>query len=337
MTIVVAATNQGLSGSSPFSETGDVSTVTINRTAPNKPTLRDPSLQTEDGSTVTTVAETPKVGSSLVDPFLALAADVLDDLEATRIANENRLRQLTRTEEDSDGEERGFGLDDRHPDVQNLTQLVGALGALEHQAELQLKRQLRRNPLGPWIKTQKGIGEKQAARLLAAIGDPYLNSSTGRPRMVSQLWAYCGLHVLPVGHSLQATHTGPAGGDQQAGGDLDHTTSDDHGRVVGVAARRKRGVKINWSQTAKSRAYLISEAMLKAGNREVYDHRKAATEGRLHQTPCVRCGPSGKPALPGSPWSNGHRHADALRVQSKEMLKLLWREARRLHEEMETQ
>src|SRR5882762_1062939 len=47
---------------------------------------------------------------SLHDPMLGLMSDILDDLENTRIANENRLRQLTRTGEDSDGNERGFGL-----------------------------------------------------------------------------------------------------------------------------------------------------------------------------------------------------------------------------------
>ena len=46
---------------------------------------------------------------------------------------------------------------------------------------------------------------------------------------------------------------------------------------------------------------------------------------------CKRCGPSGRPALPGSPWSDAHRHADALRVTGKEFLRLLWREAERLH------
>lgn len=337
MTIVVVKPNQGMSEDSPFSETEDEPTVTINRTATNKPTSRSSSSQTGDGSAVTNNGSLPTSGTSLADPFLALAADVLDDLEATRIANENRLRQLTRTEEDSDGEERGFGLDERHPDVRNLTLMVDAISVLEHRAELQLKRQLRRNPLGPWVVSQRGIGEKQAARLLASIGDPYINSSTGKPRTVSQLWAYCGLHVLSAGHTSTDAHAERAGGDQQAGGDLDHGRNDTQPSTVGVAARRQRGVKINWSATAKSRAYLISIAMLKAGNREAYDRRKKATEGRLHKAPCVRCGPSGKPALPGSPLSDGHRHADALRVQSKHMLKLLWREARRLHQEMETQ
>ena len=57
------------------------------------------------------------MSARLADPSLMLAADVVDDLERVRIANENRLRQLTRAEVDSDGEERGFGLSADHPDV----------------------------------------------------------------------------------------------------------------------------------------------------------------------------------------------------------------------------
>jgi hypothetical protein len=79
------------------------------------------------------------------------------------------------------------------------------------------------------------------------------------------------------------------------------------------------------------RAWNIAGSMLKAGNRETYDKRKAATEGRVHATECVRCGPSGKPAQAGSPWSDAHRHADALRIVSKELLKQLWRAARDIH------
>lgn len=55
--------------------------------------------------------------TDLVDPILVLLADVLDDAERTRIANENRLRQLTRDVEDSDGEMRGFGLPLTEPSV----------------------------------------------------------------------------------------------------------------------------------------------------------------------------------------------------------------------------
>jgi hypothetical protein len=66
--------------------------------------------------------------------------------------------------------------------------------------------------------------------------------------------------------------------------------------------------------------------------RAIYDARRAATADRVHETPCVRCGPSGKPAQPGTPWSAGHQLADALRIVSKEILKDLWREAKRIHE-----
>lgn len=255
---------------------------------------------------------------------LAAAADTLHDIERLRIASENRLRQFTRStdEEDKDGGKRGFGWDLRSPAVASLAALVAgmkcdsevvrqALGddkppkkkgcCLEHDAERNLARALRVNPLASWVKAQKGIGEKQGGRLIAAIGDPYVRPAMllpdetwdpARPRTVSELWAYCGLKP---------------------------------------GQRRKRGELANWSATAKMRAWNVAGSMLKAGNREVYDKRKAATEGRLHSAECVRCGPSGKPALPGTPWSDGHRHADALRVVSKEILKELWREARRIH------
>ena len=72
----------------------------------------------------------------LRDPLLAIMADAVDDLERTRIASENRYRQLTRSELDKDGEERGFGLDDSVPEVARVKQIVDGLAALEHQAIL---------------------------------------------------------------------------------------------------------------------------------------------------------------------------------------------------------
>ncbi len=257
--------------------------------------------QDRNGSDATIEDSTPNRSPSLSDPFLALAADVLDDAERTRIANENRLRQLTRSEADSDGEERGFGLDESHPDVARLAALVDMLKKIEHQAGLNLNRLLRQHPLGPWVKAQKGIGEKQAARLLAVIGDPYVNEQTGEIRTVSQLWSYCG-HGDPSRRKFK--------GMTQA--DL---------FTLG-------------NPVAKSRVWLISCAVLKAQGplSVVYYDRKAATEGRLHAATCVRCGPSGKPALEGSPWSDAHRHADALRITGKTILRDLWLEAKRIHE-----
>lgn len=269
----------------------------------------------------------PKLESlGLDDPFLRLAADVLDDLERVRIANENRLRQLTRSVEDVDGEERGFGLDLSHPDVARLAALVDALKTAEHQAELNLAQLLKKHPLWPWMKTRKGIGPKQGARLLAAIGDPYWNATDDIPRRVSDLWSYCGY------------------GDHQA-------------------QVRRKGVKSNWSADAKKRLYLIAESCKKSrckacvaqgktreGSawippspdctcladgctyRAVYDAAKIRYADAVHTTECARCTGKGQPpAEPGTPMKDGHREGCATRAVSKQILKDLWIEARRLH------
>jgi hypothetical protein len=137
--------------------------------------------------------------------------------------------------------------------------LVDALADVEHKATLNLRRLMRLHPLEPWRAAQRGAGEKQFARLLAAVGDPYWNTLYGRPRTVSELWAFCGLHTISPG------------GDQ--------TCADTHLGLV--AARRQRGQRANWSTVAKSRAYLIAAKMLMCGNRELYDTRKAATADRV--------------------------------------------------------
>lgn len=278
----------------------------------------------------TPIAASPlAVGPAVLAPWpeepirdLAAAADTLHDIERLRIASENRLRQFTRGagEADKDGKQRGFGWDLRSPAVVAMATLVASmlcssdvvepiLGktpkkkgcCLEHDAERNLLRALRAHPLGPWVQEQRGIGPKQGARLIAVISDPYMRPAmllpdgsweAARRRTVSELWSYCGLRP---------------------------------------GQKRKRGERANWSSAAKMRAWNVSVSMLKAGNREAYDKRKAATEGRLHAGECVRCGPSGKPAQPGTPWSDGHRHQDALRYVSKEVLKELWREGGRIH------
>lgn len=285
---------------------GDSTSVAaIDATSPSRlPLLRDTS--SDSGHTAHgTHHQSAAAGFSLADPFLALAADIVDDAETNRIANENRLRQLTRTAVDSDGRDRGFGLDESHPDVARLATLVDMLAAVEHQATLNLNRKMRAHPLGPWCKAQKGIGEKQAARLLAVVGDPYFNDSLNRPRLVSELWSYCG-----HGDPTRRMRKGMTQADLFACG----------------------------SPIAKSRLWLISTACLKAQGpfADVYYARKTATEGRLHAADCKRCGPSGHPALTGSPWSDGHRHADALRIVGKTILHDLWAEARRIHEQEES-
>ena len=240
-------------------------------------------------------------GGWLRDPVLGILADVLDDLETVRIANENRVRQLTRTEEDSDGEERGHGLTLDNPMVKKLVTSVESLAQAEKDATANLQKAMKAHPLGPWVKSQAGVGEKQAARLLATIGDPFWNDLHNRPRTVSELWAFCG-YAVHDGH----------------------------------AQARRRGERSNWSADAKMRTYLIAVSCVKQSAekskyRRVYDEGRAKYADAVHPHDCKRCGPAGKPALAGSPLSAGHQHNRAIRLISKELLKDLWIASRDLY------
>lgn len=305
--------------------------------ADNHPTRATGNQATASHASVDT--HTPSArGPILADPLLGMAADVVDDLEAVRCANENRLRSLTdTTPAPEDGSWcGGHGLTLDHPDVKRLASLVDSLAAAEHQAILNLQRVMRQHPLGAFVKAHKGVGEKQAARLLATIGDPYWNDLHDRPRSVSELWAYCGFHVIiPRGHMSGVTQASIASGDSTC-----HPTGQPHadahaGSAGGVAPKRQRGQKSNWSEDARKRAWLIAtKCVMTQGSpyRIVYDETRVKYANAVHQVECVRCGPSGKPALPGSPLSAGHQHARALRAISKALLKDLWIESRRLHE-----
>ncbi|WP_367582196.1 hypothetical protein [Tsukamurella tyrosinosolvens] len=247
-------------------------------------------------------AQTPSTrpGGFLRDPVLGLLADVLDDFETVRIANANRVRQLTRTETDSDGEERGFGLSEDNLVVRKLLGTVAALEQAEHEAVLNLQRTMRAHPLTAYQKRHKGIGEKQLARLLAAIGDPYWNDLHERPRTVSELWAYCGFDVRN-----------------------------------GAAPKRTRGQVSNWSENARKRVWVIASAMPKfpGGTYEVtYRNARIKYEGSVHPLDCIRCGPAGKPAPAGTPRSDGHNHAMAIRLVAKEILRDLWVASKDIYE-----
>jgi hypothetical protein len=275
---------------------------------------------------------------SMASPLLPLASAVLDETERVNIANQNRLRQFIRTGNDSDGVERGFGL--MPPDVEMWPEsnpIDCVLEASRQHIEIQraagrqflrppktwsplvwqmclilpplmqankdatraIEQLIQEHPLCPWIDAQKGLGRKQVGRLLAVIGDPWWNVRHERPRTVSELWSYCGFAV----------------------------TAD------GTAPVRRRGVRVSWSMEARMRCRMIAESCMKTngGFREVYDEEKWYYCDDVHQVPCVRCGPSGSPALPGTPLSKNHIHARALRSVSKEVLRGLWRESRRIH------
>jgi hypothetical protein len=213
-----------------------------------------------------------------------------------------------RAEQDADGICRGLGLSVGEPAARAAASAADGLEALERGAVLALQRRLRTHPLGAWVRSVVGVGEKTAARLLGAIGDPYWNPLHDRPRLVSELWAYCGLH-------------GPHG-------------------------RKRKGVAANWNQDAKVRAYLVAEACIRwdgqpdkngrpraiSPYRAAYNAARSRYVDKVHTEACARCGPAGKPAQPGSPWSDGHRHGAAMRLVMKALLRDLWLEAKKVHE-----
>ena len=256
---------------------------------------------------------------SLFDPALYTLAQWLDDVEGLRKAQANRLRILTAIDPDEDGVVRGFGYDETHPVVAVTQATIAQLDQIEHAAILDLQRAMRKHPLNEWRKTRKGVGEKQLARLLAAIGDPYMRADTGQPRTVSQLWAYSGLHVFPTGHPHPDTQAPRARGDSTSSGGQPGVDAQTFPAPAGThtAARRQKGVKANWSTDAKTRAYLIATSCIKQPGTEyraVYDQRRERT-AETHPD-----------------WTPGHSHNDALRILSKRILRDLWRAARDYHE-----
>jgi len=213
-------------------------------------------------------------------------------------------------------------------DESRMEDVSGIFAGVEHEMSMAMKRTLRKT-VGPsvraWQKAESGIGEHLFARLIGIIGDPYfatpyrwqgtgenrvLVEGTPHVRTVSQLWAYCGY------------------------GDPERKMR------KGISADELAGLG---NPRAKMLVHLLAEACLKAGVRvgDSEDERKAIAKygqvyldarelyaERAHRHDCVRCGPSGKPALAGSPLSKAHAHAAALRKVGKEILRDLWEAAR---------
>jgi hypothetical protein len=252
-----------------------------------------------------------------VESLLMLSSSMLDDLESVRMATDNRIFQLNKL---------GIGAT---VEISKMADVAEGLKPMEHEATLELQRALRKHPLGPWVKAQTGIGEKQGARLLASIGWP------GDRKTVSQLWAYCGLHVLNSGPQH------PDDPQNAFGSGVDNPTSqsciENHTCPVGgIAPKRRKGAKSNWNQEARMRVFLVAESCVKqlsSPYRTIYDAGREKYAESIHNHPCPQCGPSGKPALPGSPLSLGHQDARAKRLMMKEILKDMWIEAKRIEAE----
>ena len=238
---------------------------------------------------------------------LVLYADIVDDAERSRVANENRYRSLT-----SDAEW-GKLISAQHPVAAELAGMIAGLQEIEKVAVKGLKRAMKDHALGPFVQRTTGLGLKTAARFLGLVGDPYMHPLKDRPRTVSELWAFCGLHVLNGDHRAIDTQRTSVASEVPAG----QGRNDTHVHAAGRAPRRSKGIKVNWSTKAKTRAYLMAECCLKAKTspyRAVYLARRAHT------------------AVTHPDWTKGHSHADGLRIAMKAILRDLWIEAKGLHD-----
>lgn len=267
---------------------------------------------------------------------LQTAADVVNDLEGVRMANAARYGALTGFtvdgrpwKADKDEQVRTTGLAADHPGVVSLKAIVEGIAKIEGEAVKTLEKAMKAHPLGPWVIAQRGLGLKQAGRLLASIGDPYwrpaleylddddkvIDSKEEGPRTVSALWAYAGEHVID-----------------------------------GAAARRKKGVRSNWSTNAKTRAWLCAESCVKQlgadckrGGAATLGEDTSTAAPPIHLTEGCKCSPfrvaydlrKARTTANRPDWTDGHRHVDAMRISAKTILKHVWREARRLHLELD--
>jgi hypothetical protein len=196
---------------------------------------------------------------------------------------------------------------------------VATLVRAEHECELALWATYRRvvpKSIVQWQKDTPGIGQHLLARLLGHLGDPAIATphhweGTGAKRKlvadepyertVSQLWQFCG-----HGDPNRRIHKGMTAAELAAVGN----------------PKLKMIVHLNAEATM---ICVGSDRSRRSPFRDVYDIRRMVTADRVHAAPCVRCGPKGKPALEGSPWSLAHQNADALRIVGKEILRDLWK------------
>ncbi len=166
--------------------------------------------------------------------------------------------------------------------------ILGGLDVAENEARLELIRAWRLHPLSKWCKGIHGVGEKSIARLIAHTGDP-----ATRPNPAKFL-AYCGLG--------------------------------DPSRKPRKGMTQEEVFQLG-NPAAKKQCWLVGEAFVKQTKspyRAIYDEWREKYAEKTHDEPCRRCGPSGKPAPAGSPWSLKHQHEAAKRNTVKRFLVDLW-------------
>jgi hypothetical protein len=226
------------------------------------------------------------------------------DIQEVRVAMSNRVEQIKR-----DGLAGEWSA--------SLVMHVETLASLERAIDAQLSKLMRDHPAGPWIKATNGLGLPGVARLIGVVTcftpGPMYGAAFERFQNVAKLWKYVGLDVRG-----------------------------------GKAPRRERGIKSTWSPQGRKVCYQIIDSLLKVGDagrvskkghvskgspyRELYLRRRAAVDLRPLVGPS-KC-PFGQEHRDRNKrvieCGDAHRHADAMRVAVKELLKDLWVEWKRV-------
>lgn len=119
---------------------------------------------------------------------IVLLADLVEDIQSTRIANSNRLAALEK--------EWGKNLDSSLPSVMTIRSVNTGLVKVEFEAVKALKSALRSHPIGLFIMETHGLGFTGVARYIGAVGDLGWHPLKNRPRTLRELWKYSGLDVV---------------------------------------------------------------------------------------------------------------------------------------------
>ncbi len=204
-----------------------------------------------------------------------------------------------------------------------------SLATAEHVCRLNLRRCYRRvvpAPIREWQKSTLGVGEDLLARLLGHLGHPRIATphhweGTGSKRTlvadkpfertVGQLWQYAG-HGRPGRAQKGATFDDLAALGSPTVKMLVHLNAE---AVVKAAVRKYPDAPVEFTPESRYANSVLGQVYLDA---------RTASADKAHTVACVRCGPSGKPAQPGTPWGGGHKQGDALRRVGKEILRQLW-------------
>jgi hypothetical protein len=259
---------------------------------------------------------------------LRTAAEMFEDVQKTRISQENRVRSAT------------VGAVDYNPVIANLRQTEDLLS----KRLVALYKQVAPSGVVEWQQSTLGVGPHLLARLLGHLGHPRMAEpkfwaesidgehgddenpkravQDGEPfeRMVSQLWQYCG-----HGEALRRTK----GMSQQDAFRLGNPRCKMLVHVISGAVVK--------AQVRKDGEDRIGLAPLG----EFYLSEKVRYRERAHAGPCsggyVAAGPAkvvfakckigDRYADAGDPYSPGHVNSIALRHLGKRVLKELWEAA----------